>query len=662
MHNLTVTLSGDRMMAYISGTVNDCGTIEDIERLIITTLAEHGVVFGFQDHLISLVAGQFFRQETVKATIVALGEYSRPEESGGLQFSVPTYPHSVFPPDFKYNANTPIHYRRLIEYIEKPGIVREHEVVGKLSSHKKGSRGTNVLGEPDTSVTGVETLSLSESLGPGLLTQYNASEILAHYTGIVVKKKDLAFVLPVDLDAGATASVTPDRLTLLLELLPPGPGGKTMTAGEALALVSEQYPRVANIDKKAIEEACAAVAAGANERTVVIASGTPPQKGEDGRIEYFIDLSFSQRPEIMADGRANYYNIHIFENVNKGQALARIRPATQGIAGTDVFGTPIAAEPGREAHLNRGKNVQAAASAPLTIEAAKNGHVYLHDDTLYVEEVLHLPSDVDYGTGNISFSGDVEIRGDIKSGFTVKTSGSICVGGAVEDAVVEAGGSVVVHSGFVGTGKGRIRAGGDAVVKYVRNQTIMAKNNILIEGEAMDSNLYAGNEMFVEVKKSWIVGGVAVARNRIRAHALGNSSCLHTEVATGIDIFISKLLSELEREIIALEKEYQIILSSARQLSAQGSSAGRPAPALDAMQGKLAAILEQHSIKLKQLHKYKDHYEKTVYDTKGDIGVTDTVYPGVLLKIGGLTHLVQDELQNCLFYIHEGRIATRSLS
>jgi uncharacterized protein (DUF342 family) len=663
MSDLTVTLSGDKMMAHISGSAKDCRTINDVIDAIITVLSEQGVVFGVQEHLVSLAAVKILEQKSVQAVIVAIGEYSQPERFAGVHLSVPAYPESMFPPDFEYHEKKPIHFHQLTKYINIPHIVREYEIVGKLISHSKSVSGKNVLGEPDKTAVTAATLSPSENLGQGLFTQYNTSDICSRYTGIVIRKKNCVSVLPVILDAAAFFTLPVDKLALTMDCFPPGPEGKEISRADVLAILFQHYPGVRNIDEQAIESACrtAAKTGGAPIAGAVVASGTPAQKGTDSRVQYFVNLNFSRRPEIMEDGRANYYHIHLFESVNAGRLLARIFPACEGTPGTDVFGNQIPAEKGKQVAVALGKNVEASPSDPSCIVAAKNGHVYLHNETLFIEEVLRIKSNVDFNTGDIHFTGDIEIMGDIKSGFTVKTSGNILVRGAIEDAVVEAGRSVVVQSGFVGSGRGRIKAGDDVVLKFVRNQVVMAQNNIMIEGEAMDSNLYAGNELFVEVKKSWIVGGSAVARNRIRAYAIGNSSGVSTEAGTGIDILARKLLEELEREISALKQEYNIVSINVKQLLLSQIAQGEAPPAITAMQKKLKTIMEKHGEKLIQLNKYKDHYEQSLYDVKGDIGVTDSVYPGVVVKIGHLTHTVKDELKGCLFFVNNGRISCRSL-
>ncbi len=663
MPNIIVTISIDRMLAYVSGTLADCGSKEAAASVVRDALEKEGVVFGVQEHLVDLAASQFVQGQTVLPTIVAIGDYVQPEKSAGLQFSVPTYPRNLFPPDFKFNDERPIHYHQLKALVGEPLMVKEHEVVGKFGGPGSAVSGTNVFGDPDSADAAADTLMLSNRLGPGLVSECGTSNVLSRKRGIVVAEKDSAWVLAVLIDGATFFSLSADRLSLRMDLFPPGPGGRELSKTDVLCMVSQQHPRVRNVDAGEIEKCCAAVKANAAPvRAALIASGIPPVRGNDEKIEYFVNLSFSQRPEIMEDGHANYYSIHLFESVKARQRLGRRVPATEGIPGADVLGEAILAEKGRPLALTLGKNVEPLVSDPSCIVASKDGNVYVRNDNIFVEEVLRIKSDVDFHTGDVYFTGDIEIEGDITSGFTVKTSGDLVVRGAVEDAVVEAGRSVIVYSGFVGSGRGKIKAGCDVVLKYVRNQTVLAQNNIMIDGESMDANLCAGNEMFVEVKKSWIMGGSAVAKNRIRAFSIGNPSCAHTEVATGIDALAQKLLEDLEREIASLREESDIISANIKQLAESGNLSGTGRGNIPVMQKKLEDVMEKYDHKLAQLSKYRDHYQKAIYDTGGDIGALNAVYPGVVVKIGNLSHLVNAELKDCLFYVHEGRIACRSLS
>lgn len=658
MANLTVTLSKDKMLAYISGVVKEDVSKEEIVQRIKDALAENGVVLGIQQKLVASVAVELSEQRKIEGAIVALGEYPKKEKLAGPRFLVPTYLENKLDYSFIEDISKPVHYYQLLEYIHEPYIVREDENIGKLRTGEKGAAGHNVLGEEEDSKAKVQP---PEDLGQGLITKYDSSDIISTLTGIVIRKKNQVYVLPVDLDGAAFINVSKDKVKAYLHLFPPGLGGKQVTRGDILTEL-QKGSIFYGIKQDAIINALATMKkTGDKVEGDLIAEGEPPVPGEDAMVKYQVDLSFSHKPKIREDGSADYYSVHIFETVTEKQTIAKLLPPTDGTPGTDVFGKPIEAPPGRAIDVSLGKNIACKSEDPNTLVAAKTGHVYLRNNDLLVEEILTIETDVDFNTGNIDFPGDVLINGDVKSGFAVRAEGTISITGTVEDAIVDAGETVIVHSGFMGKGKGRIKAGRDVVVKHVRNQTIMAKNNIMIDGEVLDSHLFAGNEMFVEVKKSWIVGGTAVARNKLRAYAIGNASHVHTEVASGIDLFVKKILEELEREIDDLEKEVAIIAQNEKRLITGELSDGELKEARRTVRTQLKYLRQEHEKKIKQLRKYKSHYKRSLYDTKGNVGVIDTIYPGVIVKIGNRQHLVRDALKKCIFYMHDDMIKSRML-
>jgi len=52
------------------------------------------------------------------------------------------------------------------------------------------------------------------------------------------------------------------------------------------------------------------------DEKVLVASGTPAEKGENGSIEYFFDTESKPKPKALADGRVDYYDIGLVSCVN----------------------------------------------------------------------------------------------------------------------------------------------------------------------------------------------------------------------------------------------------------------------------------------------------------------------------------------------------------
>ena len=93
-----------------------------------------------------------------------------------------------------------------------------------------------------------------------------------------------------------------------------------------------------------------------------------------------------------------------------------------------MLDTEIPAKSGKSVPLPKGRNTEITEDGD-TLIASMPGHVEFSGSTFQVKPVLDIDGDVDFSTGNIKFVGDVNIKGDVLSGFTVRSAGNIQVGG-----------------------------------------------------------------------------------------------------------------------------------------------------------------------------------------------------------------------------------------
>lgn len=155
---------------------------------------------------------------------------------------------------------------------------------------------------------------------------------------------------------------------------------------------------------------------------VPIAAGYPAVHGTDGRVMLTVDLEEDRKPLEKADGKVDYKDLVRLRNVLKGKLIAKIIPAQPGKLGMTVTGDELAFKAGKEAHFKIGKNVLIDNDG-TSMYAAIDGLVTLTDNgKINVFPVYEVNGDVDYGTGNIDFVGTVVIRGNVLSGFTVKSA------------------------------------------------------------------------------------------------------------------------------------------------------------------------------------------------------------------------------------------------
>jgi uncharacterized protein (DUF342 family) len=215
------------------------------------------------------------------------------------------------------------------------------------------------------------------------------------------------------------------------------------------------------------------------------------------------------------DGRVDYRELNLIESVEKGRILCSLLPPMPGKAGKTVTGQDIPALDGKPAVLPKGRNVEVSEDGQ-SLYAVIDGQVCYAEGKVNVFSVYEVRGDVDTTTGNISFLGNVVVKGNVLSGFSIEASGNVEIWGVVEGATIEAGGDIILKRGMQGMGKGYLKSGGDIIAKYIEYSTIEAKNEIKAEA-IMHSKIKCGNKLELSGKKGLLVGGVAKVGKLISA-------------------------------------------------------------------------------------------------------------------------------------------------
>ena len=118
--------------------------------------------------------------------------------------------------------------------------------------------------------------------------------------------------------------------------------------------------------------------------------------------------------------------------VSAGAPLLRRIPPTPGIPGYTVRGDQVPAQPGSDIPFaSECEGVQISAADPNFLESAIAGQPVAIAYGMQVDPVLVLPG-VDISTGNIRFTGSIQIDGDIGQQMTVQADGDIIVRGTID--------------------------------------------------------------------------------------------------------------------------------------------------------------------------------------------------------------------------------------
>jgi len=292
-------------------------------------------------------------------------------------------------------------------------------------------------------------------------------------------------------------------------------------------------------------------------KNIVLAEAIPPKVGEKARIESYFDINRHRKAHKREDGSIDFRDLGEICSAKKGQELYRKFPPTIGEPGIDVCGNKIPGIPGKDLNIVLGSGTEIDENDRNLVRAAQDGKIILKNGIIQISRVHKINGDVDFSTGNIKFNGSVKIRGSVKAGFKVEASGDIEINGNVEDSVVIGENDIIIMGGYVGNGEGQICAGRDVHVKFVENQVIKAKRDIIIHGESYHSNLNAGRSIIANGGKGIIVGGQSKAKISVKAGRFGSTATTPTVIKAGIDPKLAEQIKRVEDEIMQTHKSHE---------------------------------------------------------------------------------------------------------
>lgn len=426
--------------------------------------------------------------------------------------------------------------------------------------------------------------------------------------------------------------ISDDRMTAVARFYPESTGGQKMLAGEIINdLMHKNVKLGVNQDgiQKFIEnrEYCT---------DIVVAMGKDPVQGTDARIDYYFKTDLNTKPKLLEDGSVDFFNIETVCMCKKDELLAHLTKEVKGERGYRVTGESIAPRDVRALKLKYANNIYLSEDG-TDMFAKCDGHVSLVDDKVFVSNVLEVV-DVGPATGNINFVGNVLVKGNVLSGYTIEAEGDVDIKGAVEGAYIKATGNVIIVKGINGMGKCQIEAGGNVVAKFIENGNVNAGGFVSAEA-IMLSNVSSKKEITVTGKRGFIVGGSVRSIGNVEAKTIGSETGSDTKIEVGADPALKKKISDLEKIIKDASANIEKIeptLTSLIKTVKMGTK-------LTLQQNTLFMKLqEQYKMNKTTLENATEEYDKLsdfVDNSQVDscVIVHNTLYPGTTLTINGVT-------------------------
>ena len=368
----------------------------------------------------------------------------------------------------------------------------------------------------------------------------------------------------------------------------------------------------------------------------LIAQGKPAFDGKNGNIVDYFPRVVERILAVDEYDQVDYAALNLINNVKEGQEICRLIRPTEGEPGRTVLDQEIPAKSGKSVSLPKGRNTEISEDGDALVALA-DGHVEFTGRGFQVKPVLDVPGDVDFSTGNIKFVGDVNINGDVLSGFSVQAMCSVWVGGVIEaGSTVEAGGDLTVVKGILGDGTTTVRSQRCVFSKYIENATIYVRENLQTDA-IINGGVYCDGEVVVRSGRGVIMGGRVWAAKKISASIVGSRSERRTSIVLGGLPCTSFEREQVRRELKELEIEHE-------RLECQLDS-----PVKSSLLGKVRMRLSTTELRLQQLeedlNRIKESMGNKEEEGRLECGVA---YAGTEIHIGEEMVRLHREERQCV--------------
>ena len=527
--------------------------------------------------------------------------------------------------------------------IEEMAWVMARESIARIEPATAGQSGFDVFGRLVPGILGPEPqIELYENL------RFISNEIVSVCAGILEKRTaDGVAHLRVrqHQDSRVEVEVAENQMEAFLTLLPAQGTGAVLSKEAVLTEIALRGV-LQGIDKQLLARAIMAARAGKEVRRLCFARGTaavPPHLREPRFLQR---LATGRSVTLTDGGRADYKQQDKLTVIEAGSLVAELPAPAPGQDGWTVTGRPLPAAGSAEPPLAAGRNVEERRDddGGSRFLATATGELYCHNGLLEVLNVHVISGDVGLETGNINFSGFVQIDGSVSDGFHVIASDSISVSGTVQSALLSAGDSITVRGGIKGGLKAVLRARRNIFANFAEQAILLCVGDIRVQNACLRCEIKCNGRLSLESEKGRLLGGHVSSRGGLEARNLGSERGIKTMISFGQDYLLRDRIQREEK----LRRQRQERL---RELDQRLSALARVSRAEE-----LAAIRRQKLALLKRLDSQKQQLfllrEKFEEHFPSQIIVRDTVFPGVVFESHGRRHEIVNKSEKVVFYFN----------
>lgn len=448
-------------------------------------------------------------------------------------------------------------------------------------------------------------------------------------------------------DATASVQITSDEMKAYLIMTPPKQGGFDLEIDEIRNILKSNGV-IVGIKEDVLNRI---IDYPIYNEPILIAEGIKAKNGKDAEIHYNFNIT-KEVHFVEEDGKVDFKNLNLIQNVVAGQVLAVKEKATIGEPGRTVTNKIIPQKTGKDCQLLAGKNCHVTEDG-MQIIADKNGQAILAANKVNVESINVVNGDVNLKTGNILFLGTVIVNGNVEDGYSVKAAGNIEIHGSVGKCELDAEGDIIISQGVQGKNEGFIRTSKSLYAKFLQDVKIEAADSVYVQDSIMHSFIDATREITIVGKRAKIVGGRLRAGELIQSKEIGSVSGVETIIEVGIDPKKRQRLLELEEEKVKAYKELETITTNLTGLEDMKKRVKNLTPEKEEIYIKLIneskrlnTIIQQTEEEINEINSYLGGLK-----TKGKIIASKLVQPGVKIYIKNSFLNVKTEYKKVVFVL-----------
>ncbi len=446
------------------------------------------------------------------------------------------------------------------------------------------------------------------------------------------------------LDGYAEINISEDNMIVTADFYPASPGKNLISLDKIKSILFEKKI-IYGIDGDLLSESIYRCnTENCIVKDIVIAKGIPSKDEILKHIVIVPDLFEPDKINTEIEEPVDFKDYTTYKIVNKDQLLAEMMPLKPGFTGINVFGEEVKYRKIFLKYLKPGKNTKFSDNEILS---ACDGVFKYDNNNFWVDEVLHVNGNVDYHTGNINFTGDVIIDGDISDSFKINSKGNIFCNQTMDATEVYCGNDLQVKNGIIGRKDSIVKVKGSIKAKFIEHCYVEAYNSIYLEIGALNSYLYTTDKLIMS-HKGLIVGGTIYASNGIVTTQIGTAMGPKTELYCGTDFNIVNRMNWIREKTIelatALKKVRDRLLKSSIDLQQKMELEKYR----EQLQGGIHKLNEASCNLLSKLDK----------NTEADIVVRGSIYPGVYIEICHVSHIVSRKMNKVRFRLDKkkGRV------